>query len=115
MDQERVKQAGLQAFVETVQYWFEADKRSAASASTDDEIEASIEARLQHLETFAQPPTTLPDRRDEKQAGLDAILAEMTKAKGRFEHLTLPDLIAEWHNLPLFGDDLVEDACLTRI
>jgi hypothetical protein len=29
MDRERVKQAGLQAFVETVQYWFETDKQTA--------------------------------------------------------------------------------------
>jgi hypothetical protein len=33
MDRERVKQAGLQAFVETVQYWFEADKQSNSSSA----------------------------------------------------------------------------------
>jgi hypothetical protein len=107
--------SNMQASIEATYGHLEKLLQGPNSASTDDEIEASIEARLRHLEMLAQPSTILPDRRDEKQAELDGIYAEMMKAKERFEHLTVPDLVAEWHNLPLFGDDLVEDACLTRI
>jgi hypothetical protein len=48
----------------------------------------------------------------EFNAGLDRLIESLPEiAKSHI----LPDLIAEWHNMPLFGDPEVKDACLTRI
>jgi hypothetical protein len=64
---------------------------------------------------IAKTYASLPDP-DENKAELNASrdrLIELDSALAK-SHI-LPDLIAEWHALPLFADYEVRDACLTRI